>query len=65
MVFITFGQSHTHRVNGVTFDCDSVARVVGDRNTAFNLFGRKWHNCYESLDDINMKYFPRGVIDAN
>ena len=27
-IIITFGRSHTHRVNGVTFDKDSALRIV-------------------------------------
>ena len=65
MVYITFGQIHVHRVNNKTFDRDCVARVKGDRSTAFELFGDKWHQCFESLDEIDMSYYPRGVIDAN
>ena len=27
-MLVTFGQSHVHRVNGRTFDCDCVARIT-------------------------------------
>lgn len=72
--YVTFGQSHTHRVNNATLDKDCVAVVFGDdysgcRANAFKLFGDKFHNCY-SQDDFAkekhsiMKYFPRGLINA-
>ena len=64
-VYFTFGQIHTHRVNGKTFDCDSVAMIEAGseneaRNRAFELFGPKWHN--SSITIPNMDYYPRGVI---
>lgn len=66
-VFITFGQAHVHRVNGKTFDCDSVAILEGDdyaaaRAKTFALFADKWHHCTEDLPE--MSYYPRGLICA-
>jgi hypothetical protein len=65
--YVTFGQGHTHRVNGKTFDCDSVAVVNGDRDTVFEIFGPKF--CFEyaeeEFDMTSMKYFPRGLIEVN
>lgn len=67
--YITFGQAHTHRVNGKTFDCDCVATIRAEtaeagRKEAFELFGRKF--CFEYFDDAfdhtTMHYFPRGLI---
>ena len=67
--YITFGQSHVHRVNDITFDCDSVAciRAVDEgaaRAIAFDLFGSKWFTSYTE-ETINLKYFPRGVFNVN
>ena len=66
-VYITFGQVHTHRVNGKTFDCDSVAVIEAEsyaagRARAFELFEDKWHQCLESAP--KMEYFPRGLINV-
>lgn len=34
--FVSFGQVHTHRINGKTFDCDVLMELVEpDYNTAY------------------------------
>lgn len=69
--FITFGQSHTHRVNNKTFDCDCVAAIESNdeyqgRAIAFELFGPKWHNSYfGSFPEDKLHFFPRGIIDVD
>lgn len=69
--FITFGQVHTHRVNGKALDCDCVAVIESSdaqtgRATAFELFGDKFFTTYteENFDHESMKYFPRGFIEV-
>lgn len=74
-ILVTFGQAHAHRVNGKTFDKDSVARIkceshVQGRKRAFELFDGKFFTTYNetgegalSADDIT-RYFPRGIIDV-
>ena len=69
---VTFGQIHAHRVNGYTFDKDSVAIIQAEdygraREIAFKLFGGKFHQCltekeFDSKKSIN--YFPRGKHHA-
>ena len=63
--YFTFGQDHTHRVNGVTFDCDCVVMITGTyalaREKMFDTFGRKWSFQY-SEKTFCPEYFPRGVI---
>jgi len=70
-IYITFGQSHTHRVNGKTFDCDSVAVIEAEneaegRKKAFEYFGDKWFTSYTDNSWIGemTKYFPRGFIEV-
>ena len=68
-VYITFGQNHSHRVNGVTLDKDSIAVIDASsheegRNIAFELFGTKFATSYDNVDDI-LHYFPRGLIEIN
>ena len=64
--YVTFGQAHTHRVNGKTFDCNSVAVIESDtweegRAKAFELFGRQF--CFEYFNEKpDMSFFPRGLI---
>lgn len=62
--YATMGQGHTHRINGVTIDCDSVLEVqADDYNTAYEfcniLFERRWCSLYEKPD---MTLYPRGVV---
>ena len=64
--YVTFGQNHTHSVNGKTLDKDCVAVVSGDREKVFALFGPKF--CFEypegSWDEGMLKYFPRGYVEV-
>jgi len=65
--YITFGQDHTHRVNGVTLDCDCVAVILsGGRERAFELFGPKFCFSYDEdkFDHSDMQYYPRGFIEV-
>ena len=67
--YVTFGQVHTHRVNGITLDCDSVACYQAEnseegRKKAFEYFGDKFFTDYHDTE-FNMEdleWFPRGVI---
>ena len=67
--YVTFGQVHTHRVQGKTLDCDCVAVYKANsrkegRDKAFELFGDKFFTDYhgEEFAQDSMKYFPRGFI---
>jgi len=64
--FVTFGQSHVHKINGKIFDKDCVAVVGGDREKVFEIFGDKF--CFEypeeHWDEDKLKYFPRGYIEV-
>ncbi len=64
--YITFGQVHTHRVNGKTFDCDCVAVVNLPEEEARKVFWPKFHNSYteETWDPESLEYYPRGLIDV-
>jgi len=70
--YVTFGQVHTHRVNGHTLDCDSVACYEAEnygtgRTKAFELFGDKfftdYHDTQFNMEDL--EYFPRGIINID
>lgn len=70
--FITFGQSHTHSINGKTLDKDTIAVIhcrdqKHGRELAFEFFGDKF--CFEypeaQWDEENMKYFPKGYVEVN
>ena len=62
--YVTFGQDHTHRLNGKVFDKDCVAVVNGDRARVFDLFGTRFCMEYpeDHWDDAKLRYFPRGLI---
>lgn len=68
--YVTFGQNHTHRVNGKTLDCDSVAMYKAKnykegREKAFEYFGGEFFTDYHA-NEFNMEdleYFPRGIIN--
>lgn len=70
--YVTFGQAHTHHVNGKTFDCNCVAVIhhtkpEEGREIAFEVFGRNFCFVYpeEHFDFEEMEYYPRGCIDLN
>lgn len=65
--YVTFGQAHTHSVNGKTFDKDCVAVVHGDREKVFEIFGPAFSFEYseDTWDDKNMRYYPRGYITVD
>ncbi len=71
-IYITFGQSHTHRVNGKTFDCDCVAifNASGEkegRDLAWEYFGSAWCTSYteEQFKKHDLaEYFSRGEIEV-
>ena len=66
--YISFGQIHTHSIDGKTFDKDSIAVIEATdpgiaRDIAFKLFNDKWSMLYSRVPD--MKFFPRGLINVN
>lgn len=67
--YVTFGQVHTHRVQGKTLDCDTVAVYEAEsseegRKKAFDLFGDKFFTNYhaDEWDEDDLLYFPRGYV---
>ena len=70
--YITFGQSHVHRIQGETMDADCVAVITSPthaeaRVVAFDLFGVKFCTSYAASDFTaeDMAYYPRGLIHVN
>ncbi|MCP4087908.1 MAG: hypothetical protein GY804_15160 [Alphaproteobacteria bacterium] len=70
--YVTFGQNHSHVINGRTLDKDTVAVITSDsaedgREKAFELFGRQF--CMEHPEDFwdssSMKYYPKGYVEVN
>lgn len=70
-IYITFGQIHTHRVNGITLDCDSVAAIECNsfkegRERAMEVFDAKFHQSLteDRIDEKFLSYFPRGIVEV-
>ena len=70
--YVTFGQEHTHRINGITLDCDTVAcydaiNADAGRRLAFDTFGDKFFTDYHGdkfpMEDLH--YFPKGIVNID
>lgn len=68
--YVTFGQKHTHSINGKTLDKDTVARYDAafpceGTEKAFELFDGEFCSEYfdEEWDEVNMEHFPKGYVD--
>lgn len=61
--YFTFGQQHTHSVNGITWDKDCVVKITAQdpRQVMFDTFGVRWAMHYDQPP--NMEHFPRGIIE--
>jgi len=68
-MYITFGQTHVHSVNGKTFDKNCVAvfdcfTSKDGREKANTYFNKQYHNSYTEFHEVNMEYYPRGLIEV-
>ena len=68
-IYVTFGQVHTHSVNGKTFDKDCVAVIHAPtheegREVAFELFDNKFCTTHDNEESVNLEYYPRGLIEV-
>jgi hypothetical protein len=69
--YVTFGQSHKHRINGITLDCDTVAcyeavDAKDGREKAFTYFEDKFFTDYhKELPPNTLKYFPKGIVNID
>ena len=68
--YVTFGQSHVHKIDSRTLDKDCVAVIHAEskedgRKKAFELFNGKF--CFEYFEDefdkASLKYYPKGLIE--
>jgi hypothetical protein len=61
--YFTFGQTHTHSVNGKTFDKDCMVKITADdpRQVMFDTFGQQWALQYDSPEHLDL--YPRGIIE--
>ena len=62
--YISFGQTHTHSINGVTIDKDCVVEIEAEsrgaaHERAMDIFDGVFHNVY---DEPHINYFPRGIV---
>lgn len=60
--YFTFGQSHVHRINGITWDKDCICEITADdpREEMFKVFGSKWAMQYDEPPRLDL--FARGII---
>lgn len=68
--YFTFGFGHAHSVNGRTYDKDTVVEITAvtdaeARNIMVDSFGQKWCMQYSNLEEVQMQYYPKGVIKLN
>ncbi|MBW8034105.1 MAG: hypothetical protein FVQ79_00105 [Planctomycetes bacterium] len=66
--YFSFGQDHTHRIDGVTLDADVLLKVTAEgyneaRQKVFDAIGPKWSFQYDD-DTMDLKYFPRGIVEV-
>ncbi len=64
--YISFGQIHTHLINGMTIDKDCLVGLEAEDHMhahmqAMDMFGPKF--CFVYSKQPDMKFFPRGVIE--
>ena len=69
--YISFGQTHAHRIDGRTYDCDSLMLVEAPgelvaRIGLNQLLAGKWCGLYQEAELPDMlRYYRRGVINAD
>ena len=70
-IYITFGQTHVHSINGKTFDKNCVAEITCEnyeqgREIAMNATGGVFATSYtEKQIQDSLHFFPRGIIKLN
>lgn len=65
--YFSFGINHTHEVDGVTLDWQSLVAITAPsagaaRALMFATFGRRWAFQRSELPEDWPAYFPRGVV---
>ena len=69
--YISFGQAHAHRIDGLTYDADSLMLVEAPGELVARLGVNKltegrWSSLYQETELPNvLHYFPRGVINQD
>lgn len=68
--YVTFGQIHTHSINGKTLDKDTVAvfeaeNAIEGRELAVEYFGDRFFTDYhdENWDESKLEFFPKGYVE--
>lgn len=66
--YFTFGQIHTHSINGKTLDKDCVAVMTVEsleegHNLGMAIFDAHFHHCTADIPD--MSFYPRGIINID
>ena len=63
--YVSFGQGHTHSINGITLDKDCIVELERAsrkeaHEDAMEMFNAQFFTVYIELPD--MSFFPRGII---
>lgn len=63
--YFTFGQTHTHSINGHTMDKDCIVKITSENPRAIMVeyFKDKWAFEYTDITENDLKYFSRGIYD--
>ena len=71
-LYVTFGQTHAHRVTNATLDKDCVAVIncaseEQGRQYAMKYFKGEYHQSYyeDDVKNLDLSYYPRGFIEVN
>tara|TARA_R110000851_G_scaffold78000_5_gene172088 strand:+ start:22781 stop:23020 length:240 start_codon:yes stop_codon:yes gene_type:complete len=70
--YVTFGQKHTHSINGKTLDKDTVAVFEVEyasegTEKAFDTFNGEFCSDYfdEEWNEKDLEYFPKGYVQLD
>jgi hypothetical protein len=63
--YFTFGQAHVHRVNGRTFDCDTVVKITAEdpRAVMVETFGQKWSMEYSEPPKLQPEGWFKEIVE--
>lgn len=63
--YFSFGQKHTHSLNGHTLDKNCIVKITAEnpRDVMVDYFKSEWCFEYTDFTDEDLKYYPRGVYN--
>lgn len=63
--YFSFGQKHTHSLNGHTLDKNCIVKITAEnpRDVMADYFKSEWCFEYTDFTDEDLEYYPRGVYN--